>query len=252
MNGFHLADEPDHQELCNREQRYFLKAITEDMDLTNHMDDAVNSLRIAFACDESVRRDKWLSCEFFMYEPALCASAVASHTCAVRLFQLKMIIILKELFIIIWLVLLVSCNQRIKNNAGNTLPLSAKFVEIKLADSLGNVSMYIPNRYDTFFRWTHYSDCGKSCDETEKYRYQPKTSIINNENGLSLAMCYDSIERFTIFHSSYAPFFIGDKSEVEGLNMRTKNYFRELHPDKNIRFDTIEGKISIDLFYYFS
>lgn len=50
-----LQDEPDHQELCNREQRYFLKAITENIDLTDHMDDAVNSLRIAFACDESVR-----------------------------------------------------------------------------------------------------------------------------------------------------------------------------------------------------
>jgi len=50
-----LEDEPDHQELCNREQAYFLKAILEDLDLTAHGDDAVNSLRIAFACDESVR-----------------------------------------------------------------------------------------------------------------------------------------------------------------------------------------------------
>ena len=50
-----LTDEPDHQELCNREQRYFLKAIKEDMDLTDHVQDGVNSLRIAFACDESVR-----------------------------------------------------------------------------------------------------------------------------------------------------------------------------------------------------
>ncbi len=50
-----LEDEPDHQELCNREQAYFLKAIHEDLDLTDHGDDAVNSLRIAFACDESVR-----------------------------------------------------------------------------------------------------------------------------------------------------------------------------------------------------
>ncbi|MEJ7692744.1 Gfo/Idh/MocA family oxidoreductase [Daejeonella sp.] len=50
-----LQDEPDHQELCNREQAYFLKAILEDVDLTDHGDDAVNSLRIAFACDESVR-----------------------------------------------------------------------------------------------------------------------------------------------------------------------------------------------------
>jgi hypothetical protein len=50
-----LTDEPDHQELCNREQAFFLKAIQKDMDLTDHIEDAVNSLRIAFACDESVR-----------------------------------------------------------------------------------------------------------------------------------------------------------------------------------------------------
>ena len=50
-----LTDEPDHQELCNREQRYFFKAIKEDIDLTDHVQDGVNSLRIAFACDESVR-----------------------------------------------------------------------------------------------------------------------------------------------------------------------------------------------------
>ena len=50
-----LEDEPDHQELCNREQDYFLRAITENLDLTAHAEDAVNSLRIAFACDESVR-----------------------------------------------------------------------------------------------------------------------------------------------------------------------------------------------------
>lgn len=50
-----LTDEPDHQELCNREQRFFLKAVQEDLDLTDHLEDAVNSLRIAFACDESVK-----------------------------------------------------------------------------------------------------------------------------------------------------------------------------------------------------
>lgn len=50
-----LSDEPDHQELCNREQRFFLKAILEDIDLTRPTEDAVNSLKIAFACDESVK-----------------------------------------------------------------------------------------------------------------------------------------------------------------------------------------------------
>jgi len=56
-----LEDEPDHQELCNREQRYFLKSITKDIDLTDHAEDAVNSLRIAFACDESVKTGKVVS-----------------------------------------------------------------------------------------------------------------------------------------------------------------------------------------------
>ena len=50
-----LADEPDHQELCNREQRFFLQAILEDIDLSSSMEDAVNSLRIALACDEAVK-----------------------------------------------------------------------------------------------------------------------------------------------------------------------------------------------------
>jgi predicted dehydrogenase len=50
-----LTDEPDHQGLCDREQAYFLRAIQDNVDLTDHVEDAVNSLRIAFACDESVR-----------------------------------------------------------------------------------------------------------------------------------------------------------------------------------------------------
>jgi predicted dehydrogenase len=50
-----LADEPDHQELCAREQRFFHRAITEGLDLADHMGDAVNSLRIVLAADESVR-----------------------------------------------------------------------------------------------------------------------------------------------------------------------------------------------------
>jgi predicted dehydrogenase len=49
------ADEPDHDALCEREQRYLLRAIDEDLDLTDHMNDAVRSLRIVLAADEAVR-----------------------------------------------------------------------------------------------------------------------------------------------------------------------------------------------------
>lgn len=50
-----MTDEPNHQELCDREQAFFLKAIREDLDLTNHVQDAVQSLRIVLAADESFR-----------------------------------------------------------------------------------------------------------------------------------------------------------------------------------------------------
>jgi len=50
-----MAGEPGHQELCNAEQAFLLKAIREDIDLTRHMDDAVKSLAVCLAADESVR-----------------------------------------------------------------------------------------------------------------------------------------------------------------------------------------------------
>lgn len=47
--------EPGHDALCAREQDYFYRAINENIDLNRHMDDAVASLRICIAADESVR-----------------------------------------------------------------------------------------------------------------------------------------------------------------------------------------------------
>jgi predicted dehydrogenase len=50
-----MEDEPGHQELCNREQRLFLDAIVNRRDVSDHVQDAINSLRIVLAADESVR-----------------------------------------------------------------------------------------------------------------------------------------------------------------------------------------------------
>jgi predicted dehydrogenase len=50
-----MADEPGHQELCNREQAFVLKAVREDLDLSQHMSDAVRSLAVVLAADKSVR-----------------------------------------------------------------------------------------------------------------------------------------------------------------------------------------------------
>jgi predicted dehydrogenase len=49
-----MSDEPDHQELCEREQAWFLRAIREDIDLTRGMEDAVTSLRIVLAAQQSI------------------------------------------------------------------------------------------------------------------------------------------------------------------------------------------------------
>lgn len=53
-----MDDEPGHQELCDREQAFFLKAITEDLDLTESMEAAVNSLRIVLAAEQSIREER--------------------------------------------------------------------------------------------------------------------------------------------------------------------------------------------------
>jgi predicted dehydrogenase len=50
-----MADEPGHQALCDREAAYVARAITEDLDLTRHLQDAVRSLAVCLAADESVR-----------------------------------------------------------------------------------------------------------------------------------------------------------------------------------------------------
>ncbi len=52
------SEEPDHDGLCELEQRYLLRAIREDLDLRAHGQDAVNSLRIVLAADESYRTGK--------------------------------------------------------------------------------------------------------------------------------------------------------------------------------------------------
>ncbi|TBD05727.1 Gfo/Idh/MocA family oxidoreductase [Rhizobium leguminosarum] len=50
-----MEGEPGHQALCDLEQAFMLRAIREDLDLDRHMADAVASLRICLAADESVR-----------------------------------------------------------------------------------------------------------------------------------------------------------------------------------------------------
>lgn len=49
------GDEPDHQGLCDREAAFVARAIREDLDLSRHLRDALRSLAVCLAADESVR-----------------------------------------------------------------------------------------------------------------------------------------------------------------------------------------------------
>jgi predicted dehydrogenase len=53
-----VNDEPDHDDLCRREQEYFLRAIREDLDLSSHWQGAYDSLRIVLAADQSAREGR--------------------------------------------------------------------------------------------------------------------------------------------------------------------------------------------------
>lgn len=41
-----MSGEPSHDDLCGREQRYVRKAIEDDIDLSEHMNDGAESLKI--------------------------------------------------------------------------------------------------------------------------------------------------------------------------------------------------------------
>ncbi|MEV8468443.1 Gfo/Idh/MocA family oxidoreductase [Fluviibacterium sp. DFM31] len=56
-----LPDEPDHQALCDAEAAWILDAIANDTDLDRHMTDAVQSLRICLAADDSIRTGQTIS-----------------------------------------------------------------------------------------------------------------------------------------------------------------------------------------------
>ncbi|MFT5043972.1 MAG: putative dehydrogenase [Porticoccaceae bacterium] len=50
-----MPNEPGHQALCDAEQSFMLRAIRDDLDLSAHMEDAVTSLAICLAADQSIR-----------------------------------------------------------------------------------------------------------------------------------------------------------------------------------------------------
>jgi predicted dehydrogenase len=53
-----MTEEPDHDELCRLEQEYLLRSIRDDLDLTEHLGAAVNSMKIVLAADRAIREGR--------------------------------------------------------------------------------------------------------------------------------------------------------------------------------------------------
>lgn len=147
----------------------------------------------------------------------------------------------------ILLALFNSCGSgQIKKDAGGP-PEKLISVKVHLIDSLGEIRLSMPARFDTSFSWVQLSDCGKPCEQ-RKYRFQPKALPILKESGwINRIELKDSVENLTISHSGYFPFYNGDTA---------KNIVRHDHIRKElisgfegikIVFDTIQ---KIDDRYY--
>lgn len=77
----HIAniDEPDSQTLCCREQQLFLRAIRDDLDLSQHLQDAVNSLKILLAADLSCRTGQAVDLAHFRTRPEALSEPSEEH-----------------------------------------------------------------------------------------------------------------------------------------------------------------------------
>jgi len=126
-----------------------------------------------------------------------------------------------------------------KNGTTEDLPDNSKPVTIALLDSLGTAFFYIPVRFDTSFRWTNISDCGKPCNH-EQYRYQPKTLPIFKESGFYYEIPDIAISQFTIIHSGYFPFRDGDTSKIFDRNEHFKSRLSSDPYNGTISSNTVE------------
>jgi hypothetical protein len=148
--------------------------------------------------------------------------------------------LMKTLLFILTFLFFISCNDSVGFDIIHMPPEKSQMIKLKLADSLGSVIITLPQRYDTSFSWTDYSDCGKPCDKV-KYRSQPKTLPITMERGfIKPHAAQDSVERFTITHSAEFPFHNGMDSAGIARELRWRKEYVENEMDVKIKSDTVE------------
>lgn len=145
-----------------------------------------------------------------------------------------------KVLVIIGVFVFASCRTTSKE-ATLLKPLNVRDTTIILKNGLGNISLAIPKRYDTFLVWTHFSDCS-SCGY-EKYRFQSSELPIYLESGWIWNDRKDSVDQFTIEHSQYIR--ISDSLYPTAINslhermLDNVKYEPLMYQDKS-RFDTIQ------------
>lgn len=146
-----------------------------------------------------------------------------------------------KLFVFILTLLLAACH----NTSTQTIvakPLNSKDTIITLKDTLGNITITVPNRYDTFLVWTQHSDCSRCGNE--KYRFQPKSLPIFQESGWFWHDLKDSIDQLTIEHPQYI--VITDSFPLDAIKMLHGRMLEEAKSDPlmykdKFHLDTIEN-----------
>jgi hypothetical protein len=148
---------------------------------------------------------------------------------------------MKTLLSIILFFLFAGCNDNSKIDTIQLASENSIIVTLKLVDSLGNIRVTLPKRYDTSFTWTDHSDCGKPCDKI-KYRFQPKMLKISKESGwIWPEQPKDSVEKFTIVHSGYFPFHDDtDSNFIFKVHQRRKSDMVKNSDTYKIKSDTVE------------
>ena len=145
---------------------------------------------------------------------------------------------MKLFLLTILIIFLTGCAQRENSRQTQSRIDKSAIRNLKLVDSLGNISFLLPLRYDTTYIWTNYSDCGKPCNKVE-YGFQPKNLRIYRESGwIWIGNPQDSIERFVISHSGYFPFHNNSDSNLIFLT--------HTHKKLNILSDPAAYRINSD------
>jgi hypothetical protein len=107
---------------------------------------------------------------------------------------------MQKYFLCIYIIGLSACHYN--NTSVPKVPLiNARDTVINFNDSIGSLAVSVPDRYDTFFKWTQYSDC--SLCGTVRYRFQRKSLPIFKESGWYWKDREDSVDQLTLIHLQY-------------------------------------------------